>query len=537
MIRRTLRILLPTTLRRPLANWVYGRIARLRIANSRVLTSSRTVDWHSLTVRHILAASAAIAKLPARAIRRRVWTGLVAYRHLLHRAPAGLRKRDRLRRNVLKLAIALPDRSYHRIFEKLSAQLRAMPVLKCEPRRHGVVLMIGSLGPGGAERQVAMTVMGLVERGNQHVRVICTCLQSDASRFFLPNLKQRGVPVSDLQSVCRQDDPDPAQAIVAIENLFPASLRDVAAYIRAISRDQPSLVHLWLDEVNIKAGIAAVVLGVPRIVLGLRSLPPCNFPLHQPYMREAYRWLVQQPGVVLLNNSHAGARAYEEWLGIPEDTIHVIHNGFDFDLSYLEECRSLATAYRELHGLGIRGPVIGTIIRFTEEKRPLLWLEIAAEVRRQCPEVQFLVVGDGPLRNELQLRADRQDLAGAVTFVGHEKNALVAMAAMDIFLLTSRAEGLPNVLVEAQAVGVPVVTTNVGGAPETVRHTITGWVLENDDSCYAADVIAKLIRDEKWREKARLAMPAFISEAFGLKRMLDETLEVYGNDLRHFDLI
>jgi len=397
--------------------------------------------------------------------------------------------------------------------------------------------MIGTLGPGGAERQAAMTVIGLVERGVQKLRMVCTSLQHDSARFFLPSLEQYGVPVSDLLSGCQQDDPDLAQAIVAIESLLPPSLRDVAEYIRAISRDQPSIVHLWLDEVNIKAGIAAVVLGIPRIILGLRSLPPCNFPLHQPYMREAYRWLVKQPGVVLLNNSHAGARAYEDWLGIPEATIRVIHNGFDFDLSYLEKCRTSAAAYRENHGVGIAGPVMGTVIRFTEEKRPLLWLEIAAEVRKLCPEVQFLLVGDGPLRNELQMRADQEDLHGAVIFVGHEKEALLAMAAMDIFLLTSRAEGLPNVLVEAQAIGVPVVTTNVGGAPETVRHTITGWVLENDDCCYAADVIARLIRDEKWRDRAKLAMPALVSETFGLERMLNETLDVYGGNSKYFDLI
>lgn len=442
---------------------------------------------------------------------------------------------------MLKLAILLPDRSYRRIFKKLTAKLRALPGLRRSQRRHGILLMIGTLGPGGAERQAAMTVIGLVRRGCEQLRVICTSLQHHTARFFLPSLEQHGVPVSDLDSLSRQDDPgdesDIAQIILSIESVLPLSLRDVVPYIRAIFRDRPSVVHLWLDEVNIKAGIAAVALGVPRIILGLRSLPPCNFSLHLPYMREAYRWLVKQPGVVLINNSHAGARAYEDWLDIPEGTIHVIHNGFDFDLSYLEECRSLATAYRELHGVGIPGPVMGTVIRFTEEKRPLLWLEIAAEVRKQCPEVQFLVVGDGPLCNALQLRADREDLAGAVTFVGHEKNALVAMAAMDIFLLTSRAEGLPNVLVEAQAVGVPVVTTNVGGAPETLRHMITGWVLENDDSCYAADIIARLIRDEKWREQARLAMPAFIREAFGLERMLNETLTVYGDDMKHFDLI
>ena len=527
MLRKALRIILPTTLRRPLANWVYGRITQFRLASFRVPITLRRISDYLSIFRHLTATSVAINKIPSRVIWSRVWTGLAAYRHLLRRAPVSLMPLDRLRRYVLNLAVSVPDSFYRRIFEKLSVKLQALPALQGEKHRYGVILMIGTLGPGGAERQAAMTAIGLAERGYQQLWVICTSLQHESARFFLPSLVQRAVAVSDLHDVSRQDEPDLAQVIAAIECLLPSSLGDVPAYIRAISQRPPSVIHLWLDEVNIKAGIAAVILGVPRIILGLRSLPPCNFSLHQPYMREAYRWLVEQPGVVLVNNSRAGAHAYEQWLGIPEDTIRLIHNGFHFDIAYLEKCRSLAKNYREINDLSTTRPVIGTVIRFTEEKRPLLWLEIAAQVRRQCGEAQFLVVGDGPMRAELELRADQEDLKGAVTFVGHEKKALEAIAAMDIFLLTSRAEGLPNVLIEAQAIGVPVVTTNAGGAPETLRDRVTGWVLENDDSCYAADIVIRLLRDEKWRDKAKLAMPAFVSETFGLQRMLNETELIY----------
>lgn len=106
--------------------------------------------------------------------------------------------------------------------------------------------------------------------------------------------------------------------------------------------------------------------------------------------------------------------------------------------------------------------------------------------------------------------------------------ALKAMAAMDIFLLTSRLEGLPNVLIEAQAIGVPVVTTNVGGAPETMLDRVTGWVLDNDEIIDAANQIIRLIRDENWRDQARLSMPTFVREKFGMEKMLNKTLSIYG---------
>lgn len=144
------------------------------------------------------------------------------------------------------------------------------------------------------------------------------------------------------------------------------------------------------------------------------------------------------------------------------------------------------------------------------------------------PEVRFLIVGDGPLRAALEARAGEPDLQGAVKFTGYERNTMSAMAAMDLFLLTSRAEGLPNVLIEAQIAGVPVVTTNVGGAPETLEHSVTGWVLDNDDVDSAAQSITRLLRDQDWRNRARASLAGFVRNKFDAGEMVERTLEVYG---------
>lgn len=504
MIRKLMRIL-PATLRLLLANWVYGSMP------------GGVLSFNPYRIaKHITLVFLGYG-----------WRALSTYRHLIHRQPADLPVLDRFRRNILEMTLSLPDRAWRKRFEKLSPMVQASRSSKIVNIRDDVLLIIGSLGPGGAERQAVMTASGLIERGYNNVRIVCTSLQHDSDRFFLPNLEQHGLQVSELNCVRGKGSPELADVLVEIERLFPSSLKEVTKYIRVISEHPPSIAHLWLDDVNIKAGIAAVILGIPTIILGLRSLPPCNFPLHQPYMREGYRWLVKQRGVKLVNNSYAGARAYEDWLRIPVGSIHVIHNGFDFKIGYLEKCRALANNYRNVHGLSNTSPVIGTVIRLTEEKRPFLWLEIAAIVRRLYNDAQFLIVGDGPLRNSLESRAQHEDLRGAVTFVGHEKNAIQAMAAMDIFLLTSRAEGLPNVLVEAQAVGVPVVAINVGGASETMLNRLTGWVLASDNTYDAAHLIARLINDKKWRDRARLAMPTFVGDAFSIEKMLDQTMALY----------
>jgi len=487
-LRAIARLLLPGIIRRPIADRIY-----------------RLIAWGI----------------------RVLWENLLSHRYLLAIEIHALSFRQRLQRMTLMAFLAFFDGRYRKHFINFGRTLALLSQPAEPASRTAILLTIGTLGPGGSERQAVLTLIGLAGRNYRPLELLCLHLQSQTERFFLPQLAAAGITVNELERDTAHDAKLGCEPALKAALALPYHLRDVANYVSTLSVRRPSVLHAWLDETNIKAGLAAVAMGVPRIVLGLRSLPPINFPLHQPYMREGYRWLAKQPGVVLLNNSVAGARAYEEWIGLPEGTIRVVHNGFAFDTDLLASYRNSRNDYRARHGIPVTAPLIGTVIRLTEEKRPLLWLEIAAAVRRQLPDAHFLIVGDGPLRGELEARSKRDDLQGAVHLAGYEKEALAAIAAMDVFLLTSRAEGLPNVLVEAQALGVPAVTTKVGGAPETVCHGVTGWILERDDSQHAADILVKLLQDESWRSKVRREAPDFVRSAFGVERMLDQTVAIY----------
>ncbi|NIQ14282.1 MAG: hypothetical protein GTO02_07720, partial [Candidatus Dadabacteria bacterium] len=117
-------------------------------------------------------------------------------------------------------------------------------------------------------------------------------------------------------------------------------------------------------------------------------------------MREAYRWLSRQKGVIFINNSIAGARAYEAWLSLPQDTIRVIHNGFDFER--LEDTPQIQSniSIRKQYNIPDNATLIGTVIRFSVEKRPDLWLHIADQILKRSQAVHFLLVGNGPLLDE-----------------------------------------------------------------------------------------------------------------------------------------
>jgi glycosyltransferase involved in cell wall biosynthesis len=394
--------------------------------------------------------------------------------------------------------------------------------------RNGVLMMIGTLGPGGAERQLVATARALRARNHVDVAVTCVHLANSTQRFFEPDLMAANIEVATIGAEGEAILPDELRALV---HMLPADLQEVGQYAATLWARKPQVAHLWLDEINIKGGLAAALTGVPRIIVSQRSLPPINFALHRPYMREAYRWLANRPNVTMINNSEAGARAYEAWLDLPRETIGVVRNGFAFSEDEVAAHRAARGKYRERMGIPHSAPVIGGIMRLSEEKRPDMWLEIAALVRAALPDVHFLVVGDGPLRKTLEKRANKNDLAGCVHFTGHLRDALDAVADMDLLLLTSRAEGLPNVLVEAQYMGVPVVATPVGGAPEALDHGKSGWLLDGDDVCASAERIADLVSDVEWRCAAAEQGPKFAQARFGMLRAVSETLALYGEPI------
>lgn len=427
---------------------------------------------------------------------------------------------------VLKSAVRAVERHYGRCFPRFETAVRALKQEASD--RRGILVVSGTLSFGGSERQTVLTVLGLTHRKLHPVRLAVVYLRTEAQRFYLHKLEAAGTPVLEVKASQLEYTNETYAWMQAVQKL-PAMIHDVASYARIFAEQKPQIVHLWLDEVNIKGGLAAVVTGVPRIIMSGRNLSPDNYLLYQPYMREAYRWLLQQPGVTLINNSAAGARAYEQWLALTQGSIQVVHNGFDFDQDLLARCRERRTIYRERHGIPRSALVVGAVIRLNEEKRPLLWAKIAARIGKALPEAHFLVVGDGPLRKELETRATLPDLAGRLHLVGLEKQALEAIAAMDLFLLSSRGEGLPNVLIESQSLGVPVVTTSVGGAPEALDHGHSGWVLSSDKPEIAAAQIVRLLQDKSWLRAASKAGPEFVKNNFGLDRMLVETLHIYGD--------
>ncbi len=425
-------------------------------------------------------------------------------------------------------------RRYARAFAPLADTILKMPVSgRSIPGR--LALVTGSLGPGGAERQVANTLLGLLDRGARDVHLIAEKLSPPPNDFYLKELQGlEGLTIAEIGAVSTPGDAG-MLTLLQITRYAPVAFRtEILKLIEVFRHLRPEVVHIWQDGPCVKAGIAAALAGVDRIVLNWRTLSPIMSGIYHPSYRSIIRALAARDNVVMLNNSAAGARSYADWLAFDPRNIRVIRNGMDF-ARWSPQDPDAVRAYRDSLGLPAVAPVVGTIIRFGEEKRPKLWAETAAKVAKRRPDVHFLMIGDGPLRDGVRDAVAAWGLERRIHMPGRMANPAMALAVMDIFLLTSLYEGLPNVLLEAGAMGVPIVSTDVGGVRETFIHGETGYAVASSRTGALADKVLYLLEQETWRQDARRLAPIWIRKRFALTRMIDETLDAYGAGVAEAD--
>lgn len=424
------------------------------------------------------------------------------------------------------------ERMSERQYQK-ALTCEAVPLLAKEDfATDRILLTNASLAWGGAERQIANTLVGLKSRGYDNLLLLCEHLKDRPEHdFYLHYLEQAGVearerehhfpPINDI-------DTNILESLNETLEYLPSYLRDdIFSFALEFLRYRPAVFHAWQDSTSIKAGFAAVLVGVPRVILNGRNMAPYNFAYFLPYMRSIYSVLSRFESVVFLNNSTAGAADYEQWIGLERGRVKVLHNGLKDD-DFQCKTNEHRVNYRRTIGIPDDAKVVGSIYRLSEEKGPFLWIDTAAKIANEVDDVYFLILGKGPLREQMLERAKDVGIADRLFMPGTEKLPALAFSAMDVFMMTSRLEGTPNVCIEAQWMGLPVVAPNVGGTADTILDGKTGWVVASRNKHLLSEKVVRTLTDDLWRENAIKLAPEFARKRFGFERMIDDTIDVYG---------
>jgi len=293
-------------------------------------------------------------------------------------------------------------------------------------------------------------------------------------------------------------------------------LAQAPAVARWLRREQVDLVHAHLPLAGVTARLAGKLARIP-VVYTEHNLQERYHPLTRRANLATWRW---QRAVVAVSAGVADSIARRARGGVP---VHVVRNGIEIP----PEGDAGGRSPRERLGIAATAPVVGTVAVFRRQKRLDLWLEAARRIAEREPEARFLIVGDGPLRAEIEAQAGRLGLAQRILFAGLLDDVGPLLAAIDVYLMTSEFEGLPLALLEAMAAGLPVVVTAVGGIPEAVTDGETGVVRRFGDVEGLAGAVADLLADPERRAALGAAARRRVAESFGIDRMAAELEAIY----------
>jgi glycosyltransferase involved in cell wall biosynthesis len=218
--------------------------------------------------------------------------------------------------------------------------------------------------------------------------------------------------------------------------------------------------------------------------------------------------------------------------GVPSDLISVIHNGIDTEVWARSKLSISLRAELNLTGAF---PVIGYVGRIMPEKDLETWLRAAALVRKRFPQARFVMVGEGKDNSyleQLKRLAAELGIAERTHFPGYRSDLLPVYASFDLFLLSSRREGLPNSILEAMAIGLPVVTTDVAGAKELVVNGETGFIVPQQDVQGLARAVLTILGDEQHRSAMAQAGRRRVECEFSFSGRLRRIEDLYEQILR-----
>jgi L-malate glycosyltransferase len=291
--------------------------------------------------------------------------------------------------------------------------------------------------------------------------------------------------------------------------------RRVAQAIREARMD---VLHCHLPIAGAVGRIAGRMAGVPVVYTEHNK--------QERYHRvtrglNAYTWSWQARAVAVSADvadsirTHIGAQ-------VPLD---VVLNGVDVDR--FQRDRVDAGTVRERYGIPHDAPVVGTVAVFRTQKRLQDWIEAAHLLSERAPAARFIVVGDGPLRDEIVAHTDRLGMNDRVHFAGLQEEVRPFLAAMDVYMMSSIFEGLPVALLEAMSMECVPVCTAVGGIPELIRSGENGVLTEPERPEELAAAVAALLGEpERLRSRATAARRTVV-EGFSMRRMATDLEEIY----------
>ena len=344
----------------------------------------------------------------------------------------------------------------------------------------------------GGQQQVLVTAQGLSARGH---RVVVVAHPDGVLRRRLPA------------------DQEVVEFAPRTEVDLPAAWQ----LSRVIRELQPDVVHAH-DSHGLAAAATALSIGSPPRRPALVAARRVDFHLGD---NSFSRWKHKQ--VTRFVAASEAIRAMLIGDGIAPERIVTVHEGIDVERVSAVEPLNV----REEYWFPPHSVIVGNIAALVPHKGQKFLVDAAAIVVREMPEARFLLVGEGELHDALAHQIKHLRLDQHVVLTGFRNDMLGVLKGLDLFVMSSLAEGLGTALLDAMALGRPIVATRAGGIPEVVVHGETGLLVPPRDAAALAAAVLDLLRDPTRSRRYAAAGLARVRDRFSVDRMVEETLAVY----------
>jgi glycosyltransferase involved in cell wall biosynthesis len=308
-----------------------------------------------------------------------------------------------------------------------------------------VLFVVGNFVAGGAERHL-LEMWSRIDRERFSIEIACFRREGQ----FLAEVEALGWPVHELG--------------IGSRLYGPSGLRGFLRLLSRVLDFRPHVIHGYLFGPNLFAALAGRLTRVPALV-AKRNVDAFETPRQVRVQRIAHRLATHVTAVSETVAETAVA------LGVPRERVTVIPNGVDS-----ARFRN-ATPDRDALGANGARTIIGSVGCLAARKDYATLLDALALLRARGRDFHAVLVGDGPDRDALVDHARALGLQSKVSFLGERPDVERLLPAMDVFVLSSREEGIPNALLEAMAAGRAAVATAVGGTVEVLNDGETGWLV------------------------------------------------------------